>query len=398
MPRKAKPPRLHLRPARADRAPTWVILDRGNEVSTGCSEGDTQGAERALAAYLSEKYEPPKTGGHLTQISIAAVIATYLKERGPKVENLSYLTGTAEPILEWWGGKMLSDIRAKSCEDYVTWRTAQPRKHRRSGLVSKETARHDLSTLAAAIEYYHANYGPLTAIPVVTLPAPKPPREDYWLTRKQVADRIRAARRLKRCKHIIRVLLIGCYSGTRPGATRELHWMPSTAGGWLDLDTETLHRRPQGETESNKRKPKARISPRLLFWLKRWRKADMEAGVLVRVPVGESRIRQRVQVPYVIHYAGRQITKLRRSWARVAIEAGHGVWNAERKEWECQDGPHICRHTAATWLMQAGVDKAEIAGYLGMSEKVLDEVYGHHHPDYQRNAAKAVGRRARSSV
>jgi len=29
--------------------------------------------------------------------------------------------------------------------------------------------------------------------------------------------------------------------------------------------------------------------------------------------------------------------------------------------------PHTLRHTAATWLMQAGVDKWEAAGFLGMT-------------------------------
>jgi hypothetical protein len=53
--------------------------------------------------------------------------------------------------------------------------------------------------------------------------------------------------------------------------------------------------------------------------------------------------------------------------------------------------PHTLRHTAATWLMQAGVDKWEAAGYLGMGVEMLDRVYGHHHPDHLRNAARALG-------
>jgi integrase len=43
----------------------------------------------------------------------------------------------------------------------------------------------------------------------------------------------------------------------------------------------------------------------------------------------------------------------------------------------------LWRHTAATWLMQAGVDAFEAAGYLGMSVETLLEVYGHHHPAFQ---------------
>jgi hypothetical protein len=55
--------------------------------------------------------------------------------------------------------------------------------------------------------------------------------------------------------------------------------------------------------------------------------------------------------------------------------------------------PHTLRHTAATWLMQASVDKWEAAGFLGMSVEMIDRVYGHHHPDHLRRAAHALGYR-----
>jgi hypothetical protein len=41
--------------------------------------------------------------------------------------------------------------------------------------------------------------------------------------------------------------------------------------------------------------------------------------------------------------------------------------------------------------MQAGVDKWEAAGFLGMSVEMLDRVYGHHHPNHLRVAAHAIG-------
>ena len=55
--------------------------------------------------------------------------------------------------------------------------------------------------------------------------------------------------------------------------------------------------------------------------------------------------------------------------------------------------PHTLRHTAATWLMRAGVDKWQAAGFLAMSMETLERTYGHHHPDYQGEAADAIGRR-----
>lgn len=48
--------------------------------------------------------------------------------------------------------------------------------------------------------------------------------------------------------------------------------------------------------------------------------------------------------------------------------------------------------------MQAGVDKWEAAGFLGMSVEMLDRVYGNHHPDHLRQAAHALGYGRRQSL
>ena len=54
---------------------------------------------------------------------------------------------------------------------------------------------------------------------------------------------------------------------------------------------------------------------------------------------------------------------------------------------------HTLRHTAATWLMQNGVEIWQAAGFLGMSPQMVERVYGHHSPIYQKQAADAVTRR-----
>jgi hypothetical protein len=41
--------------------------------------------------------------------------------------------------------------------------------------------------------------------------------------------------------------------------------------------------------------------------------------------------------------------------------------------------------------MQKGVDLWDAAGFLGMTVQQLEATYGHHHPDYQRGAAEALG-------
>jgi hypothetical protein len=45
--------------------------------------------------------------------------------------------------------------------------------------------------------------------------------------------------------------------------------------------------------------------------------------------------------------------------------------------------------------MQCGVPIWEAAGFLGMSPEVLQDTYGHHHPDYLMGAAAAIGQKGR---
>lgn len=47
----------------------------------------------------------------------------------------------------------------------------------------------------------------------------------------------------------------------------------------------------------------------------------------------------------------------------------------------------MLRHTCATWLLQRGVRSWDAAHYLGMSERILLEVYGHYAADYQSGIA-----------
>jgi integrase len=56
---------------------------------------------------------------------------------------------------------------------------------------------------------------------------------------------------------------------------------------------------------------------------------------------------------------------------------------------------HRLRHTAATWMMQAGVDPWVAAGFLGMTMDTLLRRYGHHHPNYMKTASEALASRLR---
>jgi hypothetical protein len=59
---------------------------------------------------------------------------------------------------------------------------------------------------------------------------------------------------------------------------------------------------------------------------------------------------------------------------------------------------HSLRRTAATWLMQAGVDMWEAAGWFGMTVEQLEANYGHHYPDFQEGVAEALGGGAKANA
>jgi hypothetical protein len=75
--------------------------------------------------------------------------------------------------------------------------------------------------LRTALNYYRAvdtEFAP----PKVWLPS-EPPRQDYYLTGKDVANHILAIRHNPQAKRIVRVILIGLRTGTRSKALRGLH-------------------------------------------------------------------------------------------------------------------------------------------------------------------------------
>src|SRR5690606_27519845 len=75
--------------------------------------------------------------------------------------------------------------------------------------------------------------------------------------------------------HLARLILIGIYTGTRPGAIQSLQWLRNTSGGYVDLDREVIFRRADGERVAhNKRKPPVKIAPSLAAHLRRWKRLD----------------------------------------------------------------------------------------------------------------------------
>jgi hypothetical protein len=89
MPRRARPPRLWLRPARRDKSgrvthlESYVILDRGRQITVG---SDARQAEAPLSRYIGEKHSSRIAHGkrEIDQIPVADVP---WKSMSSRVEN-----------------------------------------------------------------------------------------------------------------------------------------------------------------------------------------------------------------------------------------------------------------------------------------------------------------------
>ena len=377
MPRPSKGPRLYLRRARpgVGRKAVWLIRDGNKYIATGCVAGPAEhrppeAAQRALAEYIAEKYQPSRKTRDIDRIDIADVLSVYLADRGDQQADQVKFLGRISRLNSFWGGRKLSDVSTATCKEYVKSRG------------SIGGARRDLEDLRAAIGH-HAAENLHRAVVNVWLPPKGEPR-DRWLTRSEVAHllwicwRHREAQIRHRgpdkgqrlptdkrpLRHLARFILIGIYTGTRAGSIASASPVRAEGRSFVDLDHGIFYRLAMGRRATNKRQPPAPIPPRLLAHLRRWQRLGLAGS-------------------HFVEFNGKPVKSVKTGFNKaVALAKLNGEGS--------KVVPHTLRHTAATWLMQRGVPAWEAAGYLGMSTEMIERVYGHHSPEHLRKAAEAI--------
>lgn len=391
MPRTSKGPRLWKRPERRKSGKVvaqsvWIIKDGGKHIATGCLAGQAEkkppvAAEQALAVYIAGKYTPPKKARDVDIIDVADVLSIYhtaKRDEFQSEEQAKKFDGRIERLNDHFGGKMLGDMSTQLCKDYAKDRG------------SDGGARRDLEDLRAAINH-HASENLHHAVISVWLP-PKGVSRDRWLTRKEAAALIWACWRYREVqtisrgprkgekietdkrplRHIARFSLLGVYSGTRAASIASASPEQKDGRSFIDLDRGVYYRLQQGKRKTNKRQPPVPVPARLLAHLRRW----YRLGIIKT---------------HFVEFNGLPVKSVKTGFK-------HGVKLAKLSTENGNVTPHTYRHTAATWLMQRGADPWQAAGFLGMSVKVLLDTYGHHHPDYMKEAAEAITRKDKKNV
>jgi integrase len=273
------------------------------------------------------------------------VLAIYAEEYAPTVAAPERIGYAISALLPFWAELKLTHVKGETCRRYGKWRGKAP-----------ATVRRELGTLQAAMNYAHKE-GYVTAAPAVTLPS-APEAKERWLTRDEAAALIWAAYRGHKSQHLARFILIAIYTGTRKDAILRMGFTPNTVGGWFDLQRGIMHRRGEGERQTNKRRTPAPIPRQLLSHLRRWHAAGSV---------------------WAVEYQGARVGDIKRAFPKAARSA-------------CLTGvsPHTLKHTAITWALHNSATVWDAACFFATRAETIQKVYGHHATDYLQTALNAV--------
>jgi len=324
-------------------------------------------------------------------VGVAEVLAHYGESRVDDDRNGPTIGIHIEHLLKFWGDKVLADVKTSSCAAYVKWRCAQTwtAPGAKSGRnISDQTAARELTDLSAAIRFWHKEHM-LTSVPVVSKPPIRLPAAD-WLTETEFQRLIMVARgnrwvassvetrepiwqlSARPQEHLERFISIGFYQGSRHGGILRQRWTRSANHGFFDMETRTCYRSGPEERQTNKRETWCRIHDRLFPKLEEWKKSDRAKNI-----------------DFVIHQNGKPILRIHQAFATAVKYAYLDRRDIDGSPREKTPTPHILRHSRATLMLRAGVSTSEVSRFLGMSEKMVEERYGHTHVEYQRAAARS---------
>lgn len=216
--------------------------------------------------------------------------------------------------------------------------------------LSDGTLIRELTTLRAALNWAERE-GWIDRVPHIEMP-PRPAARERWLTGVE-------ARLLLSCceaDHMRMFVTLALHTAARAGAILSLRW-----------DQVDLERRRIDFGAGNGRKRRAKVP------------ID---DILFQALTEQNEIRT---CETVVEYRGEPVASVKTGF-RAAAKRAH----------LSDVTPITLRHTAATWMMQAGMSPTLVAAFLGNTAEMVEKVYGHHHPDYLKEAGKIVAERVSS--
>jgi integrase len=351
MPRPNRGPHLQWLQKRERYYIVWY--EHGRQRQHSARTADRESAEAALEEFLRQRRTSSRPAHPCPPSAslIAEVLDLYANQHAPEAADPARIGYAISALLPYWGGCAVAEVTKATCQRYAKERGRAP-----------ATVRRELATLKAALRFAHRE-GYLASVPAVWMP-PKPEGRDRWLTKKEAALLLEAARTARADVRLYLPLFIvlGLYTGARKQAILSLRWPQ------VDLTRKRLNFNSPGQAKTSKGRAHIPIPDRLMTFLRlAWHRRPGDLG-------------------FVVHDCGKAIKDIG--------DGRHGSFGAAVRRAGLADvTPHTLRHTCGTWMAQRGVDLWEIAGWLGQSYATTTELYAHHHPDHMEQARKAADRR-----
>ena len=305
---------------------------RSRELSTRTREARV--AKERLAQFEAHQARPSEH-----QIIISLILDRYLDDRKGRVASYDSLIYHTKKVREELGHYQPRFLTKKVNREFITARQGE-------GL-SDGTIIKQLKTLRAAFALA-VREDVIEKAPHIEVP-PRPTPKSRWLSKDEVEALIGAAS----ARHMKLFLLTAVYTGARKGAILDLTW------DRVSDDLKIINFNLPGRPESNKRRAIVPTTRRL-------QEALAEA-------------QQLATTDHVIEFNGRPCKDIKTSWKKTLKRSGINHCTI-----------HDLRRTCATWLVQAGVPTVKVARMLGDSEKMIEQVYGHHSPEYLADAVRAL--------
>lgn len=307
----------------------------GNGRSSSLGTQDKGVAKERLDQFVAEH---SKSVGTLKTIN--SVCETYFnakkKIHKDSGESLSYCL---KPVKELLGNLRPDQVGNDQVVDYYTERNK-----------ADSTVLTELKYLLAALRWCHKIYK--IDIQEFDMPCGPSPARDKWLTKDE-------ARKLLECaasNHIRLFIVMAITTGQRSISICQLPWMDDAGKTGVHWD--------KGYIDFGERVGKKDRST---------------------VPINEM-LRRQLEIAYQIHttdyvieWNGNPVKDVRGGLSAAARRAGLGKL-----------GKHCLRHTAATWMVMEKRTFEEVAKYLGTTKEMIESTYGHHHPDYLREASSTL--------
>lgn len=314
---------------------TWSENREPKRISTG--QADWADAETYLRNFVAGLNAPPDT----KQVTVDMTLKAYREVKRTDGSAYATIANALQPIEAFFGPLLLENITPALSREYISERRKLGR--------ANDTIRREMGTLRAAINHC-IKEGWKIISPVINLPPASPPRE-RWLTSEEVKRLIAEARE----EHLRLFIVLAFTTGQRKNAILSLTWdRVDLVNGLIDFKT-------PGEAQTKKYRGVVRIN-------------RLSREVLERAL-------ETAQSDYVIEWAGKPVSNIRRSFM-TAVEAA-GL--------KGKVTPHVMRHTAAVRMAMEGVPMRDIAAVLGhKSSRITEEVYLKYHPDFQIAAVTAL--------